>query len=791
LQHNSRKDVVKKVPVVYNDNPENSEMVKITPLRKYRLVFLMLSVIIPGLIISVFAILSISRQEKTRELKLAEKYSADLQRLRREIEAKIEAAVKETFRHLVGRKDRLTDQASLQQALKDILLVNPVVRFPFIIASNGEFIFPFSKKSALPIVQTSFPGTANKKTEALYREGERLEFEEREIAGALKRYVKCLDYPDEKEPTRLRPTILNAIARCYFKWGKYPQAVSYYRDIVDTYSQVLPGGKDFSLYFPVLRQMALAYQRRGRKEKAVDLYLQLYDEILEYEAANLSEQFAFFKNEALEYLNQYIQARRGLKDEDKEKELSRTETPDRLREFADTDIALRWRYFEYEDNDNDERGREQRTEQKNRDIFRFTKIREFYLYTDEKTQFYKAVKQLKTWEKPGSTGTSSGETGVRWVRVRVAGHTVDVVSRWVPGQVFPFRKGPRGFFGGFMLSPGFLNSAGVREILEKRLEDTGLRILVISGRSPEDPAAGKNDYPFTLLSSRFEKFFPDKNLVLVSREANFFTRRARQEIRLNYLLMTAFILVLILGIYLFYKYFSRETALMRLKSEFTDGASHTLKTPLTRIRMLAEKLQLGWVSSESKKQDYLHAILSETDRMNEMITNMLDFSKIEAGKKRYRFEKASLPGIVKEILKSYEDYTRNLGFQLEVELDEGIPPFPLDAEAIKLVVVNLLQNAVKYSKREKFINVRLWREGENAILEVRDRGIGIKEGDLEKIFARFYRVPESQVQAVEGSGLGLFLVRHAVQAHRGNVSVTSQPGAGSGFMVLLPINNGL
>jgi signal transduction histidine kinase len=312
---------------------------------------------------------------------------------------------------------------------------------------------------------------------------------------------------------------------------------------------------------------------------------------------------------------------------------------------------------------------------------------------------------------------------------------------------------------------------------------------VTGGHPRGNSSAQDEDYPYTLLSVSFETYFPGKGLALVSGKDHFFNRQAREEIRLNYLLMSAFILMLMLGIYLFYKYFSREAQLVRLKSEFTDSASHTLKTPLTRIRMLAEKLQLGWVSSEAKKQDYLRAILTETDRMNEMITNMLDFSKIEAGRKQYRFQQHSLAAIVRDTLESYESYARNLGFQMEVEVDEEIPPFPLDAEAIRLVLVNLLQNAIKYSHRVKSIGVRLSREEGNAVLEIRDRGIGIAEGDWEKLFQRFYRVPDSWSQAVEGSGLGLFLVKHAVEAHRGTVSVTSQPGQGSRFTVVLPLNH--
>ncbi|UCH92089.1 MAG: tetratricopeptide repeat-containing sensor histidine kinase, partial [Candidatus Aminicenantes bacterium] len=732
--------------------------------KKYRLVFLMLPVVIPGLIISGFGILTISQQEKAKVLKAEEKYTADLELIRQEVEEEIESTLERVFQQLLKNQIQLNYPGSIQQVLKEILLKNSIVKYPFLIDSRGKFIFPFSKKSIIPIVQPSFPGIGNKKIEFLYREGERFEFKERKITEALKHYVKCLEYGDEGP---FRPYIFNSIARCYFKLARYPQAVSYYQSILELYSQVLSLKKDFSLYFQVLRQMAQSYQRLGWKERAVEMYLQLYDKILQYETANPADRFAFFKNEALEYLNQYINIHLRKPD--------LSGTADRLREFAGPDISLRWRYFEFDSSGNTD-NETMVLDRENRDIYRFMKIREFYLYTDEKTQFYKTLKGMKQWQTidPLTTGME-----ISRVRSPVSGDIFDVVVKRLPG-------GSPIFFG-FMISPGFLSTNRVLGILNRGLEDPGLKVLVVLEKDRGRQFDENSVYRFPLLSVQFDRFFPGKILALYSRGSNYFPRQAREEIRLNYLLISSFILVLILGIYLFYKYLSREAELVRLKSEFTDRASHTLKTPLTRIRMLAEKLQLGWVTNESKKAEYLQAILSESDRMDEMITNMLDFSRIEAGRKQYNFENTSLPGVVKEVLESYTPYIKNLGFQLEVNIDNNIPCFLLDAEAVRLIVVNLVQNAVKYSIKEKFIIVRLYREKEAAVLEVEDKGMGIEKVDLEKIFERFHRASGGGVQTVEGSGLGLYLVQHAVRAHNGEVKVISHPGKGSRFVVLLPI----
>jgi signal transduction histidine kinase/tetratricopeptide (TPR) repeat protein len=740
--------------------------------KKYRLALLMLPVVVPGLIISGFGILSISQQEKAKELRIEEKYTADLELIRKKVEEEIKSNVERVFQQLLKTKIPLNQPTVIQQVLKEIILKNSIVKYPFLIDSNGKFIFPFSKKIILPIIQPSFPRIGNKKIESLYREGDRLEFRDRKIGGALKHYVKCLEY-DDVEP--LKPYIFNAIARCYFKLGKYPQALSYYQSILELYSRVLPLKKDYSLYFQVLRQMARSHQRLGRKDTAVRRYLQLYDALLQYETSKPADRFAFFKNEALEYLNQYINTNPRTKDKAKEKEqLKQFGEPDRLLEFAGTDISLRWRYFEFDSSNTDNEIIE--PYQEDRDISRFMKIREFYLYTDEKTQFYKAVKGMNQWE---ITDPSAMEMQIKRTGDPLSKDDLDIVVKRLPGS-------PTIFFG-FMISPGFLRSDGVLGILKRRLDNPDLQVLVLPGKDRQRQLDENSSQRFFLLSVNFDRFFTGKILALYSRQSNYFIQQARKEIRLNYLLMGAFILALILGVYLFYKYLSREAELVRLKSEFTDRASHTLKTPLTRIRMLAEKLQLGWVSNESKKQEYLETILTESDRMNEMITNMLDFSRIEAGRKQYNFEAASLPGLVKEVLESYTPYIKNLGFELEVEIDDNIPSFLLDADAIRLMVVNLLQNAVKYSIKEKLIIVRLYREEETAVLEVEDKGMGIEKDDLNKIFEQFHRASDGTVQTVEGSGLGLYLVQHAVHAHSGEVRVTSEPGKGSRFVVLLPI----
>ena len=227
--------------------------------------------------------------------------------------------------------------------------------------------------------------------------------------------------------------------------------------------------------------------------------------------------------------------------------------------------------------------------------------------------------------------------------------------------------------------------------------------------------------------------------------------------------------------------------LVKLKSNFVDSASHTLKTPLTRIRMLAEKFQLGWIANQDKKEEYLQIIISETDRMTEMINNMLNFSKIEAGKKVYDFQQDSLPEVIRSYIEPYQQYLHKLGFLLDLQIDANIPPFPIDAEAIKLILNNLIQNAIKYSLTEKHLKIEVFRDNDQAVIQVIDQGIGIRERDQEQVFKKFFRVEDERIKAMEGSGLGLYLVQHAVQAHHGQIQLLSSEGMGSTFIISLPM----
>ena len=265
---------------------------------------------------------------------------------------------------------------------------------------------------------------------------------------------------------------------------------------------------------------------------------------------------------------------------------------------------------------------------------------------------------------------------------------------------------------------------------------------------------------------------------------------ARQNFERSLIATVILAVVLALSITLTLRAASKEMRLAEAKANFASNVSHELKTPLALIRLFAETLELGRVTSEKQIRRYYRIINTESQRLTHLIDNILDFSRMEAGRKEYRFTRASISDLVQSVLITYEYQVKNAGFELSSHLAQDLPDARVDPDAMSQAVLNLLDNAVKYSDENKRIAVRVdGRDGQIAI-EVADQGMGIPQTEHRKIFEKFYRVSTGLVHTIKGSGLGLALVWHIVKAHGGRVEVDSTPGRGSRFTILLPVERG-
>jgi two-component system phosphate regulon sensor histidine kinase PhoR len=195
------------------------------------------------------------------------------------------------------------------------------------------------------------------------------------------------------------------------------------------------------------------------------------------------------------------------------------------------------------------------------------------------------------------------------------------------------------------------------------------------------------------------------------------------------------------------------------------------------------------VQTEEQKQEYYETILQETERLTRLINNILNFSRMEAGKKQYHLEPTTLNEIVIDVMKTYTSHLEHEGFKISVQLAENLPVINADHEAVAEALINILDNAIKYSATDKFIRIETGHTVESVYVEVKDHGIGIEKQHHKKIFETFYRVSTGLTNNIKGSGLGLSLVSHILHAHGGLIELESEPGKGSTFRLLFPIVN--
>ncbi len=229
----------------------------------------------------------------------------------------------------------------------------------------------------------------------------------------------------------------------------------------------------------------------------------------------------------------------------------------------------------------------------------------------------------------------------------------------------------------------------------------------------------------------------------------------------------------------------RLEELNQMKSNFVSYVSHELRTPLTSIKMFAEILQSGRVRLGRKAREYIGVIEGESDRLGRMVTTILDSARIEQGVKEYRPVRGDLREIVRKALGAMCYQLKQHGFV--VRFTEPRKPLHIlaDPDAVVQAVVNIIANAIKYSPGRRYLAVTLTRRRDAAACSIRDRGRGIPPAALPHLFERFYRVPDVR-RDIQGVGLGLPLVHHIMEAHRGSVEVESTVGKGTTFTLVFP-----
>ncbi len=253
------------------------------------------------------------------------------------------------------------------------------------------------------------------------------------------------------------------------------------------------------------------------------------------------------------------------------------------------------------------------------------------------------------------------------------------------------------------------------------------------------------------------------------------------------ILIVLFNLIVIAGVWYLFRNIRRERELMKIRSDFVSNVSHDIRTPLSMISMFTETLKLDRIRDEKKKKDYYNIIYQETMRLTGIVNNLLNFAKMENNKRVYNFDDELLNDVVREIIYTYKFDLEQKGFTYETHLDENLQAISVDKDAVTDALVNLLNNAIKYSSEEKFVAFSTGRENNRQFISLEDRGIGIPDKEQKHIFDKFYRVTSGDLaHKAEGSGLGLSIVKHIMEAHQGEIVLISKLHAGTKLTLYFP-----
>ena len=240
------------------------------------------------------------------------------------------------------------------------------------------------------------------------------------------------------------------------------------------------------------------------------------------------------------------------------------------------------------------------------------------------------------------------------------------------------------------------------------------------------------------------------------------------------------------GLFLALRGLQKESETMKLRGALIANVSHELRTPLSMIRLGAETLKRGRLK-DKERQDIEEQMLREVLLLSHLVENVLDVARIQnRSTKALAFTPVAPQDLIRNLITTYESWIRSKGFTVAVQLDDAVGDQMWDRDAVSRALLNLIDNAIKYSGDEKAIDVVLRQTAEDVVIEVRDRGLGIDAKEMTRIFDPYYRAKFSDTTTRRGAGLGLTLVQQIVTSHGGRVEVESAPGSGSTFRLIFP-----
>jgi signal transduction histidine kinase/tetratricopeptide (TPR) repeat protein len=386
-----------------------------------------------------------------------------------------------------------------------------------------------------------------------------------------------------------------------------------------------------------------------------------------------------------------------------------------------------------------------------------------------RTQMYPRVRAELTAREAQTSDARHAVIGARLIGyLRLSGNASDIPA------VFAYE-----------VRPDFVSGPLLAQVL--KTVDLGSAVHVSVLRRDGAPVDPNGVHRTPLAEVEFLPSIPEWRVALFDNEGRSIPQLVGRERWIYGALLGGMLIVMCVGVALTVRASARATQLARARSDFVSNVSHELKTPLALIRMFGETLESGIVTDPEKRQEFYGIIRRESERLTHLIDNVLDLNRIDQGTKRYDIGRHDLVETVRAALDAYRPLFDRLGFVVRTELPQPPVDVAIDRDAVIQSLVNLFQNVIKYSGTARCVLVKVQRDDGTAAVSVSDRGVGIAAEQIHKIFERYYRVPDVLTDAPAGSGLGLTLVKHTMDAHHGRVTVQSTAGEGSTFTLVFPV----
>jgi len=329
------------------------------------------------------------------------------------------------------------------------------------------------------------------------------------------------------------------------------------------------------------------------------------------------------------------------------------------------------------------------------------------------------------------------------------------------------------------------NIASIFDNFETDFRDSGVTYRIVDENGGFITGADEHDdEPFVTVA--FGEGFPGWKVELLFKKGDVFEKAASQRIAVYIWTGVLVIILILIAAGIAAQTIRKQIKLNKLKNDFVATVSHELKTPLASIRLLMDTLVQGNYKDQQQAVEYFHLVSKENERLTRLIDNFLTFSRMERNKKAFEMTNTDPADIVLAAAEAVKAkfHTGRCDFQVQIAND--LPNVFADLDAIVTVLVNLLDNAYKYSYDDKKIELKVFSENNMVCFSVKDNGVGMTRKQIRKIFDRFYQADTSLSRRAEGTGLGLSIVKFIVDAHKGTISVDSRLDEWSTFTVRLP-----